>query len=127
MTATTELLEVRLRTDRGTVLIEPLGELDIATVPLLADAFDSLADDPQSTQRIVLDLRGLTFMDATGINELLHRNSEAQQNRHSLAVIRGGASINRLITLTAIDQRLAFVDGPEDLRPPLPPTLARPA
>ena len=125
--AATEIFEVSLRADRGTVLIEPFGELDMVTVSQLTDAFDSLPEDLHGIERIVVDLRGLTFMDTSGIHELLHRNNQARHNRHNLAVIRGKASINRLITLTAIDECLDFIERPEDLRPPLPPALGRPA
>lgn len=118
-----QTFEVSLRAGCGTVLIEPLGELDIASVSRLADAFESLADHPHRADRVVLDLRGLTFMDATGIHELIRRDNEAPGNRYDLAVIRGGASIDRLISLTAIDKRLAFVESPEDLSPPLPLAL----
>lgn len=125
--AATETFEVSLRAERGTVLIEPFGELDMVTVSQLADAFDSLADDPHGIERIVVDLRGLTFMDTSGIHELLHRNNQAQHNRHNLAVIRGNACIGRLIALTAIDECINFIERPGDLRPPLPPALERPA
>lgn len=37
---------------------------------------------------IVLELRGLTFMDLRGVRELLKRNEEARSNRHNIACHR---------------------------------------
>jgi anti-sigma B factor antagonist len=118
-----KIFEVRLQTHGRTVLIELFGELDIATVSQVADAFDGLALDRDGLQHIVLDLRGLTFMDAAGINELVRRSNDAHQNRHNLTVIRGRASINHLMAITGIDTHLILVDNPEDLIPPLSPAL----
>ncbi len=124
--AAPEIFEVRLRAHRRTVLIELFGELDIATVSQVADAFDGLAVDPNSPKHIVLDLRGLTFMDATGIHELARRSNEAHQNQHSLTVIRGGASISRLMAIAAVDALLVLVESPEDLSPPIATASRRP-
>jgi anti-anti-sigma factor len=117
--AASEIFEVRSQTHGRTVLIELFGELDIATVSLVADAFENVALDRDGLQHIVLDLRGLTFMDATGIHELLHRSNEAHQNRHDLTVIRGRASINNLMVLTGVDTHLVLVESPEELIPPI--------
>ena len=118
-----EIFEVRLQTHGRTVLIELFGELDIATVSQVTDAFESVALARNDIQHIVLDLRGLTFMDATGINELVRRSNEAHQNRHTLTVIRGRASINNLMATTGIDTHLVLVENPEQLIPPI--SLAR--
>ena len=69
-------------------------------------------------RHVVLDLRGLTFMDARGVRELIRRNDFARQNRHNLAVVRGRKAIQRLLELTAVEEILVMVDDPEDLAPP---------
>jgi anti-anti-sigma factor len=94
------------------------GELDLATVSQVADVFDSLAPDTNGVRHIVLDLRGLTFMDVSGVHELTRQNDYATQNRHNLAVVRGRGAIDRLLTLTAVEELLVLVDAPEDLVPP---------
>jgi anti-anti-sigma factor len=117
--AAPEIFEVRSQTHGRTVLIELFGELDIATVSQVADAFESIALDRDDLQHIVLDLRGLTFMDTTGIHELLRRSNEADQNRHNLTVIRGRASISNLMAITGLDTHLVLVENPEEMIPPL--------
>ena len=40
--------------------------LDLATAPQVAEVLDGLAPDAEGVRHIVLDVRGLTFMDASG-------------------------------------------------------------
>jgi anti-anti-sigma factor len=113
-----DILEVEARTHRRTALIELRGELDIATAPQVAEVLDGLAPATDGVRHVVLDLRGLTFMDARGVHELVRQNDYAHQNRRNLAVVRGRKAIDRLLALTAVEEILVLVDDPEDLAPP---------
>ena len=113
-----DILEVEARTHRRTALIQLRGELDIATAAQVAKVLDGLAPGAEGVRHVVLDLRGLTFMDASGLHELVRQNDYAQQNRHNLAVVRGRKAIDRLLALTAVEELLVLVDDPEDLVPP---------
>jgi anti-sigma B factor antagonist len=112
------ILEVEARTHRRTALIELRGELDIATTAHVAEVLDGLAPAADGVRHVVLDLRGLTFMDASGLHELVRQNDYAHENRHNLAVVRGRKAIDRLLALTAVEELLVLVDDPEDLVPP---------
>jgi anti-sigma B factor antagonist len=103
-------------------LVELRGELDLATVPQVAEVLDGLKPAASALRHVVLDLRGLTFMDARGLHELIRQNDYARENRHNLAVVKGREAIQRLLTLTAVEELLVMVDDPEDLVPPLPAT-----
>ena len=76
--------------------------------------------DPQATgvRHVVLDLRGLTFMDVLGLNELIKQHEYARGNRHNLAVVRGSDAIHRVLKLTGVEELLVLVDDPDDLVPP---------
>lgn len=113
-----DAFEVRLKTHRRTVMIALVGELDIATVTQVGHAFDGLNLDPHGFRHVILDLRGLTFMDCTGVHELERQRDAADKNCHNLAVVRGGARIDHLMAMTAIDTSLVLVEHPEDLTPP---------
>jgi anti-anti-sigma regulatory factor len=65
-----------------------------------------------------MDLRGLTFMDSSGLHELLRQNDYARSNRHNLAVVRGPHAIQRLLELTRTEELLVLVDDPDELAPP---------
>lgn len=51
------------------------GEVDVATAPALRDAMLSLLN--RGTDNLVLDLRGVTFMDSTGVGSLLRIHHRA--------------------------------------------------
>ena len=60
----------------GSVVFRLVGELDIATVPLLRDAVDAVIN--QHLQAVILDLGELTFVDVVGLRGLLHVGQTAK-------------------------------------------------
>lgn len=113
-----EQLAVETRTRRRTALVALRGELDLLTVSKAAAVLDGLELRPDGVRHLVLDLRGLTFMDVPGLRELIKQNDYARANRHNLAVVRGTRAINRLLELTGVEDLLVLVDDPDDLVPP---------
>ncbi|MER6434474.1 STAS domain-containing protein [Streptomyces sp900105245] len=63
-----DLLHTRHVRFHTTVLLCIVGELDIATAPLLHHAAQTCLIEPTDT--VCLDLTGLTFCDATGLHAL---------------------------------------------------------
>jgi anti-anti-sigma factor len=100
-------------------LVELWGELDLATVSQVSEALEGVAAHPAGVRHVVIDLRGLTFMDASGLHELIRQHYYAGENRQNLAVVRGRRAIRRLFALTGVEELLVLVDEPEDLVPPL--------
>ena len=117
-----ELLAVEARTNRRTALVALRGELDLLTVSKAAEVLDGLEPQAEGVRHLVLDLRGLTFMDVSGLHELIRQNEFARSNRHNLAVVRGTEAIQRILKLTGVEETLVLVDDPDDLVPP-PVTL----
>jgi anti-sigma B factor antagonist len=117
-------LAADVRANRRTALVELRGELDLATVSKVADLLDGLETTADGIRHIVLDLRGLTFMDSTGLHELLRQSEYARTNRHNLAVVRGSDAIQRLLQLTHTEELLVLVDDPDDLAPPTSPAAS---
>jgi anti-anti-sigma factor len=99
---------------RGDVaVVVPTGELDLATAPALEEAL-GLAFDGGS-ERVVLDLRELEFMDSSGLRTvaLAERGLSAAGRR--LVLVRGRETVQRVFTVTRMDEHLTFVDDPESL------------
>jgi anti-anti-sigma factor len=113
-----EQLVVETHKHRRTALVALRGELDIVTVSKVAEVIDGLEPQADGVRHIVLDLRGLTFMDVLGLNELMKQNEFARSNRHNLAVVRGTDEIQRVLKLTGVEELLVLVDDPDDLMPP---------
>jgi anti-anti-sigma factor len=111
-------LAVEARRNRRTALVALRGEFDLLTVSKVAEVFDGLELRADALRHVVLDLRGLTFMDVLGLKELIRQNEFARSNRHNLAVVRGTAAIQRVLELTGVEGVLVLVDDPDDLVPP---------
>ena len=118
-------LTVEARTHRRTALVALRGELDVASVSKVTDVVSDLAPGAGGVRHVVLDLRGLTFMDVPGLHELIKQSEFARSNRHNLAVVGGTPVVDRVLELTGVDEHLVLVDNPDDLVPPPPsPTRA---
>ena len=97
------------------------GKLDLVTVSKVAQVIEGLEPQAGGVRHLVLDLRGLTFIDVPALHELLRQNEFARSNRHNLAVVRGTDQIQRVLKLTGVEDMLVLVDDPEDLVPlPVP-------
>jgi anti-sigma B factor antagonist len=116
-----DYLEVETRRHRRTALVALRGELDLVTVSKVAQVIDGLEPEKHEVRHIVLDLRGLTFMDLPALRELIKQNEFARANQHNLAVVRGTGVIDRLLEITGVRDMLVLVDDPDDLVPPPPP------
>jgi anti-anti-sigma factor len=113
-----EQFAVEARRNRRTALVALRGELDLLTVSKVAEVLDGLELRADGLRHVVLDLRGLTFLDVLGLKELIRQNEYARSNRHNLAVVRGTAAIQRILELTGVEDMLVLVDDPDDLVPP---------
>jgi len=112
-----EQLTIEARTNRRTALVALRGELDLVTVSNVAEVLDGLQPQADGVRHVVLDLRALTFMDLTGLHELIRQNEFARSNPHNLAVVRGTDAIQRVPELTGVEEMLVLVDDPDDFVP----------
>jgi anti-anti-sigma factor len=111
-------LAIETRRNRRTALVALHGELDLLTVSKVAEVLDGLEPQADGVRHLVLDLRGLTFMDVLGLKEIIRQNEFARSNHHNLAVVRGTAAIQRVLELTGVEDVLVLVDDPDELVPP---------
>ena len=113
-----DLLSVDVVQQGRTALVALHGELDLVTISKVAEVVETLDPSPDGVRHMVLDLRGLTFMDVLGLRELINQNELARANHHNLAIVRGSPAIERLLALTGVGRQLVLVDDPQDLAPP---------
>src|SRR5688572_31287332 len=93
-----------------TYVVTPLGELDLATVARVQQALD---ERPEDCELLVLDLRGLTFSDTTGMRLVVETMQRAEEDDVGFALIRGSRAVQRLFALARLEDRLPFLDDPE--------------
>jgi anti-sigma B factor antagonist len=94
---------------RDSVRIAPVGELDIATVGKLRTEVDRLRGS--GFTNLVLDLRGVRFLDSTGLRLVLEIDQAAQEADQELRIIRGSAVVQRIFDVTQVSERLHFIDA----------------
>ena len=97
---------------RGTVLTVT-GELDLASSPALEEELERAHE--AGAQLVVVDLRELEFMDSTGLNALVKAHQQAQEAGRRFGLVQGSPQVQRLLSLTGLDDRVMIVDAPEDL------------
>ncbi|MGI8558451.1 MAG: STAS domain-containing protein [Solirubrobacteraceae bacterium] len=99
----------------GAVLIQAVGELDLAGAPRLTRA---LRDALVETRIVVLDLTEVTFLDSAGVHALVNASVEARCDGRQLLLINIPDRAVRLFTLTgACDQLDVFAPGPAESSP----------
>ncbi len=89
------------------------GELDIAAAADFEAALGELERD--RPERIVLDLRGLTFLDSTGLRALLGADTRAREDGRRLTILQGPAAVRRVFEITGLEGRLELVDDEASL------------
>jgi anti-sigma B factor antagonist len=98
----------------GNALIALSGELDLSGAPALDDEIGRLAA-ADGVQRIVLDLRGLEFLDSSGLRSVAMADRRLSSAGRGLVLVRGGETVQRVFEITRMAERLHFVDSPEAL------------
>lgn len=93
----------------GIARVRPAGELDISTVPVLEEQLKQMHAD--GFRHVVVDLRGLDFMDSTGLTLLARWSVGADRDGYTFAIVPGGERVQRLFALTGLDEVFTFVDG----------------
>lgn len=107
------LLELTTETDGATVRLALTGELDIAGAARVERELERIEQKPPAT--IVLDLRQLAFMDSTGLRVIVAADGRAREQARRLVIVRGSATVQRIIEMTRLDERLEIVDDPAAL------------
>ena len=91
--------------DRESVFLALVGELDLATAPVLAEEIAELR--ARGFARVVLDLRSLAFMDSTGLGLICGELERASDG--SFAVVPGDGEPRRLLELSCVLDKVPVV------------------
>lgn len=102
------LLEIVTRKRGTTIVIEMAGAWDLAGVPAARRAItDAVRVRPE---RVVLDLSGLAFMDASGIRATLELAHRLAAQHIGLVIVPGSRAVQRVFEITGLNERLPFID-----------------
>ena len=82
------------------------GEIDVYTVPDLRQQVIDLVD--AGTRHIVTDLRGVDFLDSTGLGVLVGSLKRLRQRQGSLRLVISGGRIRQLFQITGLTNAFAL-------------------
>ena len=111
VTRKTDLTRFAVRSERagGDERVRLLGEMDLSVIGGVDREMQRA--EAGDADRIVLDLRELEFLDASGIRLLLHLNDRSKSNGGRLRITRSGfPQVQRVMELTGAARLLPLVD-----------------
>jgi anti-anti-sigma factor len=84
--------------------------LDLAGV----DQFERLltADLTPETATFVLDMRGLTFIDSSGLRAVIMADQRVRAEGGRFVVVRGSDQVNEVMEMTGVAKQIELVDEP---------------
>lgn len=92
--------------DDTVYLIEPKGELDLATAAALETEIERA--ERSDANEIIIDLSGLESIDSTGIWVLIRAARRSRMSGDRLRLLRGSGQIERVMVLCRLHERLPF-------------------
>jgi anti-sigma B factor antagonist len=96
-----------------TAVVSLHGELDIQHHARVTGAFNRALD--RHPAALAADLRGLTFMDSTGVHVLLRIEATCRRQGVRFFIVRGPSSVDRVLSVLGLDRRFEIVSSPEQL------------
>lgn len=100
-------MEISTRDEGEWLLVQPAGEIDIAT----ADAVESHLSENRDT---ILDLTGVTFMDSTGLRTVVGAHNRFKEANHRLRIVIPDGPVERIIAITGLSGALDTVGTLQD-------------
>jgi anti-sigma B factor antagonist len=103
-------LTLETKQDGEIAVIVLAGELDLAGASTLERELGLL-----QAGALVVDLRGLEFMDSSGLRAIVTSAQRAQGAGRRFALIPGAAQVMRVFDITRMRERLEFVAEAEEV------------
>jgi anti-sigma B factor antagonist len=107
-------LEFETTRNRTVAVITATGELDLSGAAVLEAELERLAAEPE-LGTVVLDLRGLEFMDSSGLRLVVQADMRAREAGRRFVLVKGTETVHRVFEITRMSERLDFVLSPEDV------------
>jgi anti-anti-sigma factor len=108
-----ELFEMEMLSSGRSTRVVLRGDLDLAAALELQSLLDEL--NRGKFDRVVVDLRELTFIDSTGMNFAYRLDRWGREAGHTLAFTRPSRELLDKFDVAGLAERFRFIDAPEDL------------
>ena len=108
-----EILDVSSEDRNGLVHVALAGELDLSTVAKVQEELRRVEANAPAT--LVVDLSKLTFLDSTGLRCIVTADERARAEGRRIVIVRGPDAVQRVFTITRLDDRLEMVDDVDSI------------
>ncbi len=103
-----EILDVSSEDRNGRVHVALVGELDLSSVAKVQEELRRVEAAEPAT--LVVDLSKLTFLDSTGLRCIVTADERAREAGRRIVIVRGPDPVQRVFTITRLEDRLEMVD-----------------
>jgi anti-sigma B factor antagonist len=107
-------MECTVGGDGHVAVVQPAGDLDLATAPRLQRVLRELLDEGRT--RILMDMGGVTFVDSSGLGILVGAYKAARARGGDVKFANASREVRKLFQITRTDRYLAFYARVEDAR-----------
>ena len=91
---------------RASVFVRPVGDLDLATAPIVDAELSELV--AAGFTSFVLDLRRLRHLDSCGLRLVLSWDAKSRADGVELTVLPGPPAVQRVFALAGVNDLLTF-------------------
>ena len=102
-------IAVESEEEAGVVRIALTGDLDVSTAGSVEQRLIEL-EEARKPERVILDLRGLQFIDSTGLSLLINADRRGRQAGRRVTVVSGTGAPRRILETTGLKGRLDIVE-----------------
>ena len=102
------LLQIEAHDHDGLAHVVLTGELDLSTIDRLEKELARVEGTGPAT--VALDLTRLTFLDSSGLRVIVSADQRARRENRRFVVVRGPDTVQRVFSITRLDEQLDLVD-----------------
>lgn len=105
-------LSLQSRSEGGWSVLDVAGEVDLATAPQLRDRLNGLIEE--GTDRVVINLEGVSFMDSTGVSVLVGALNNVRERGGTLAIAAPADPVRKVLHLVGLESQLAIYGSTDE-------------
>jgi anti-anti-sigma factor len=103
-------LDIVLEREDGRARIAVRGELDLTTADQFASRLAEL--EAERPEVLEIDLRGLGFMDSSGLAQVFAANRCAREQGRRVVILKAHGPIDRVLSLAGVEDSIDVVEEP---------------
>jgi anti-anti-sigma factor len=107
------LLQIDAHDHEGVAHVVLTGELDLSTIDKVEQELSRIEGAGPAV--VALDLSRLTFLDSSGLRVIVSADQRARRENRRFVVVRGPETVQRVFSITRLDEQLDLVDDFADL------------